>query len=161
MPGLDRCVALISYEGVGATLVRRLKFHNHRDALGPLADALATLLQPEDGDAVTWVPTTRDRRRERGFDQAELLARRVARRLGVECVAALRRAGDDHQTGRSRADRLIGPSLRALQPIAARRWILVDDVITTGASLRSAAVALRNGGATHVVGAGLARTPAR
>jgi len=156
-------VALISYEGVGATLVRRLKFDNHRDALGPLAASLAELVGSVAGgshgfDGVTWVPTTRARRRARGFDQAELIARAVADDIGVRCRSVLRREGSDHQVGHGRMDRLHGPTIgwRSQSPGC---WLLVDDVVTTGASMRAAAAALRGAGASSVFGAALARTP--
>lgn len=153
---------MLSYEGVGATLVRRLKFANHRDALGPLAAALAGLLEthPETRlvDSVTWVPTTARRRRERGFDQAQLLAVAVATELGMACRASLRRLDTTHQVGRGRLERLAGPTLVARSAGAGARWLVVDDVVTTGATMTSAATALLDAGAASVVGAALART---
>src|SRR5690606_533659 len=68
--GVDAAVALVWFEGHGARLIRGLKYANHRDALGPLAGALARLVTWHP-DAVTWVPTSARRRRSRGYDQAE------------------------------------------------------------------------------------------
>jgi len=84
--------AIIAYEGVGRELLARLKYRDARQAVAPLADAVAarvsagridtSFIGTSFIDTVTWIPTTDRRRRERGFDQAELLARAVARRLG-------------------------------------------------------------------------------
>lgn len=163
-PGLDVLVALVSYEGVGATLVRRLKFANHRDALGALVLALSeqvrcSVPRSTELEGVTWVPTTVQRRRVRGFDQANLLAGGVAARLGLPCEASLRRLDATHQVGRGRTERLTGPVMVAGSDVVARRLLVVDDVVTTGASMAAAAAALRSAGASSVVGAALARTP--
>ncbi len=113
-------------------------------------------------DVVTWAPTTPERRRARGFDQAELLARRVASAMGRPCRPLLQRAPGPPQTGRSGAGRWDGPRMTAV-PAARRRppgvVLVVDDVITTGASLAAAAGALRAAGAGSVLGLAAARTP--
>jgi len=151
--------AIISYEGVGRELLARLKYRDARQAVAPLADALAAaLIHPGLIDAVTWIPTTDRRRRERGFDQAELLARAVARRLGRPCRRLLRRRGDDHQTGRSRAERLRGPSLVAVG-VPPRNVLLIDDVVTTGATVRAAVEVLIGAGAATVQARVAAATP--
>lgn len=147
--------AIIAYEGVGRELLARLKYRDARQAVAPLADALAArlidggLIDTSVIDTVTWIPTTDRRRRERGFDQAELLARAVARRLGRPCRRLLRRLGDDHQTGRTRSERLGGPSLVAVG-VPPRNVLLIDDVVTTGATVRAAVEVLRSAGAVRV-----------
>ncbi len=108
---------------------------------------------------VTWVPTTVGRRRERGFDQASLLAAGVAARLGLPCEASLRRLDATHQVGRGRTERLTGPVMVAGSDVVARRLLIVDDVVTTGASMAAAAATLREAGVRSVRGAALARTP--
>jgi len=141
--------AIIAYEGVGRELLARLKYRDARQAVAPLADALAACVDAVPIDAVTWIPTTDRRRRERGFDQAELLARAVARRVGRPCRRLLRRLGDDHQTGRTRSERLAGPSLVAVG-VAPRNVLLIDDVVTTGATVRAAVEVLTRAGAVRV-----------
>jgi competence protein ComFC len=157
-PGLDTCAAFLSYEGHGRELVARLKYRNARAALTFLAAGMAALVDPRDVDVVTWAPTTRARRRARGFDQARLLARLVARNLGRPCRALLVRRAGPAQTGRSRAARHLGPVLTARRT-RARRVLLVDDVVTTGGTMSAGSRALRAAGVTHVHGLAASRTP--
>jgi predicted amidophosphoribosyltransferase len=109
-------------------------------------------------DAVTWAPTSRERRRRRGFDPAELLARAVARRMGARTIGTLERGPGPPQTGLVGADRRRGPQYRARRR-APESVLLVDDVATTGATLAAAATALRDAGTRIVVAATAARTP--
>jgi predicted amidophosphoribosyltransferase len=157
-PGVDECRALLAYEDVGRELVSRLKYRNHRAALPGLAAAAASLVAPDEVDVVTWAPTTPARRRSRGFDQSELLARIVARRLGRPCRKLLARPDGVPQTGRSAADRWTGPRFVGRRAVPGR-VLLVDDVVTTGATVTIAARALRLCGATRIVVLALARTP--
>lgn len=156
LPPLDRAVALFAYEGVGRTVVSRLKFDGHRDAVGPMGAMLAAAIDAP-VDLVTWVPTSPARRRRRGYDQAELLARSTARSLGVPVRRTVRRQTGPAQTGLDRAARMqasFSPVGRPPQGFVA----VVDDVRTTGASLTGVARALRSSGARSVVGATLAAT---
>ncbi|MDH3707306.1 MAG: hypothetical protein OES57_14655, partial [Acidimicrobiia bacterium] len=149
--------ALVRYEARGRDLVRALKYHNRRSVVGELGQAMARAA-PGDHDVVTWLPTTGRRRRQRGFDQARLLAVAVARASGRPGRPLLRRVDAQAQTGRSRRDRLGGPTLHVAGP-AEGVVVLVDDVVTTGASLRAGARALTEAGAVRVHGLALAQTP--
>jgi predicted amidophosphoribosyltransferase len=151
-------VALLAYDGPARHLLARLKYANERAALRGLAAALAALAPPGT-DVVTWVPTTSARRRDRGFDQAELLARAVARRLRRPCRPLLRRVPGPAQTGRSRVERRADPPRFTARPRPAGDVLLVDDVVTTGATAGAAARALRGAGARRVVLLAAARTP--
>ncbi len=152
--------ALTAYDDRSAVFITDAKYRNSRTALRVLTH-WAVVQLPDDlrGDleVITWAPTTRARRRERGFDQAELLARMVGRQLRLPVRRLLRRIDGPTQTGRSRADRLRGPGFvgRSGRP----RVLVVDDVCTTGATLSAAAGALRDLGARKVHGLVLARTP--
>jgi predicted amidophosphoribosyltransferase len=159
---LASCRSLLRYEGSGRTLVTRFKYGNARDALPWLAAALAGLIDAHEVDAVTWVPTTAARRRARGFDQSELLAVRVATELGRPVVGLLGRGPGPAQTGRSRAERLQRPGFvvrRHLGVGPPARVLLVDDVVTTGATLAAAATTLRRAGVEACHGRTVARTP--
>lgn len=157
-PLVDSCVALLDYAGAGREVVARVKYRNARSSLGYLADGMAALVDRDEVDVVTWAPTTAARRRQRGFDQSELLARAVARRLGRPCRALLRRVAGPAQTGRDLAERRRGPAFQARGSPAGQRVLLVDDVVTTGATVTAAARTLRANGATTVQVAAAART---
>jgi ComF family protein len=152
-------IAALSYRGTGKQLVAGLKFRNRRHAAHSLAELLAARLATVQVDVVTWAPTSARRRRSRGYDQAELVARALARRLGLPCRRLLRRVPGPPQTGRSRSQRLAGPAFVARPSRRPLRVLLIDDVVTTGATLASAGRALRAAGASHVVLAAAAATP--
>lgn len=159
-PALDSCRAAATYGPLVAADLLRLKNGNRRSLVTPLADALVALVPDLPGLLVTWAPTGPGRRRRRGFDQAELLARAVARRRGLPVAALLRRLPGPAQAGRSASDRRLGPRFAVRRPCA-RPVLLVDDVTTTGATLAAAAEALRAAGATEVHGLVVAQAPPR
>jgi predicted amidophosphoribosyltransferase len=146
--------------GGGRQLVARLKYRNARAAVPWLAAAMASTVDGARMEAVTWVPTTTRRRRGRGFDQAEILARAVAQHLGLPCRRMLRRHPGRAQTGRALAERRVGPRLTVATARKVPAAVLVvDDVVTSGATLAAAALALRQAGATRVDGVTAASTP--
>jgi predicted amidophosphoribosyltransferase len=142
--GLERLWALLAYEGAGRRVVTAIKYRRGRGVVPGLARALAARLDGEPVDVVTWLPTTASRRRTRGFDQARLLAREVARAVGVPVAPLLQRRPGPAQTGRSAADRRRGPELVA-RSLGRGRILVVDDVVTTGASMTAAGRAARPG----------------
>jgi predicted amidophosphoribosyltransferase len=166
LPRSGDVIAALPFAGRPRDVILGFKYGNRRQLGHHIAGLLVNRLLaagvlPCDVDVVTWAPTSRKRRRRRGFDQAELVAQRVAAQLGVPCRRLLERDGDGTpQTGRDRAARLHGPVFRASPRAAGERILVVDDVVTTGATLRSASDALRRAGALGVVRAALATTPA-
>lgn len=169
-------VSAVPFTGRARRIVLGLKYRNRRQIAPHLAGLLVNRLlaagirpaastrsggeRGTEVDVVTWAPTTARRRRARGFDQSELVARRVAAQLGLPCRRLLERVGDTGpQTGRDRVQRLHGPEFRARPGLDGRRVLVVDDVVTTGSTLAGAAAALRRAGADHVVRAAVAATP--
>jgi predicted amidophosphoribosyltransferase len=150
---------VVGYDDRVRDAVTSLKNRGQRALVSVLADGLATLVPDAPGLVVTWAPTGAGRRRDRGFDQAELLARAVARRRALPVAGMLRRLPGRAQAGRSAADRWGNPAFAALRTVGGP-VLLVDDVSTTGATLSAAATVLRRAGATEVHGLVVARAPA-
>ena len=160
--------AAVSYEGPARALVRALKF---RGAVG-LVDAMAAQMAANappgllEGRSLVPVPLHPARRRRRGFNQAEQLAVRLARRAGLALSDCLERSAGgarSSQVGRGREERL-----RAVEGIRMRagaavplRVLLVDDVVTTGSTLAACAAALERAGVREVGAVVYARTPGR
>jgi len=149
---LASLTAVWRHEDAAADLVRELKYGRATAVVTELAEAMASSALP--ADLVTWVPASAGRRRQRGFDQGELLARAIARRLRLPVRKTLRRVDDVPQTSRPLEGRLVGPEFASvgrsmrLKPVV----LLVDDVVTTGSTLRTAASVLRSRRATQVHG---------
>ena len=147
---------MLAYEGAAREVVAQLKYRNARSAARWLARGMAAQVPADAVDLVTWAPTTDLRRRSRGFDHAEVLARHLGRELGRPCRATLARLPGPPQTGRNLRERQHGPRFVARGTVPGARLVLVDDVVTTGATLTAAAATLRHAGAAEVVGAAAA-----
>ena len=157
--GIGAVPALFAYEGGGARVVQALKFRDGRRLVAPLADGLTGLADAAPSAVVSWIPTSGARRRRRGFDQAELLARAVARRLDLPCRPVLRRRPGPSQTGRNRAERAGNVAFRAVGRHPIGPVVVIDDVCTTGATIRAARDALDAALAGDVRFVVVARTP--
>ncbi len=177
---VERISTIGSYRGEAGRKVRALKFGGDRRDVVDLGAGLAALALAAGvvPDVVTWVPTTVARRGRRGVDQARILARATGRALGgrrrlhgcgradrpaVPVRRLLLRAPGREQTGRTGVERRRGPELRARSGVvrAGSIVVLVDDVVTTGATMDAAVVALQMAGAGVVIPVAVARTPRR
>jgi ComF family protein len=146
-------------------IIHHLKYAERVSLARSLGDILKVCLEhePFSGRIVVPVPLHRKRERERGFNQAELLAQRVARRLGVPTrprwLARVRatRPQSDLVAAERRAN--VRGAFRAAPEVSGRHVLVVDDVLTTGATLGECARALRDGGARRVGVLTVARVP--
>ncbi len=166
---MDATVALAAYRDPLRSVIHRLKYGNGRGLAPLLAALLFARLREErrqEGvEAVTFVPMHPRRERERGYNQARLLAEELALHLGCDCRPLLRRnRAAPPQTGLAHAARLA--NLRGCMEAVPGRPVaggvlLVDDVFTTGATLSECALALKRAGAGRVTACVLARDLAR
>jgi predicted amidophosphoribosyltransferase len=160
---LDTVVGLVAYDGASRAFIADLKYRGRWATARAFAPALAILLDDcigaeRPGPVLTWAPTTPERVRQRGFDQAEVIAREVGRHADRPVRQLLDRQPGLQQTGRSRRERSQGIIFRPRTEITGA-VVVFDDVVTTGATLSAAARALQDAGASAVVGVALAATP--
>jgi predicted amidophosphoribosyltransferase len=156
--------AAFEYDGPAGAMVRSLKFGG-RKAIADVMAAQLTALAPLEllRGTVVPVPVHPDHRRRRGIDHSAALARAVARRAGLSYAECLVRGGASlPQVGRGRRERLRGPAgtidtSRETPP----EVLLIDDVVTTGATLAACVTALRGSGSQHITPIVYARTPGR
>ena len=167
LPGGLRCASPLWYEDLARDGILHFKFHGGAGAdilASPLADCAAERFSGE-FDLVSWVPVSRRRLRARGYDQAELLARSVCRLWDTAPVPLLRKVTDNPaQSGLGGAAERRANVLGVYDAAGAcqgRRVLLLDDIVTTGETLRECARVLREAGAAEVLALTLARTRER
>lgn len=150
--GIDVLHAAFVYEGAARRLVHRLKYESVRAAAVPLAAQMAFLPSGEE-EIIVPVPTDPGRERRRGFNQSALLAEHISRTLGMRVEKALVRVETRRpQTGLSAAARRenLAGCMAASEAVNGKRVLLVDDVVTTGATVQEAVRALREAGAKSI-----------
>ena len=164
--GCDACLSPLWYRDGVREGVHRYKFNGGAAHAALFGELMAQCLSDRwDGgvDLVTWAPLHPKRRKQRGYDQAELLARRVGEAAALPVAPTLEkiRAAGEQSRLQSEEDRRanIAGAYRALPglDLAGKRVVLVDDVVTTGSTLASCAQALREAGAVDVLCAAAAR----
>ena len=165
---LSHVLSCWSYQPPLDTVIRALKYGRLEYLADDLADGLHRSWNKEmqELDVIVPIPLHWMRLRARGFNQAQAIARPLARRLRIPTLGALRRRRRTMaQTGLDRTARVdnlrraFAVRARARSRVEGRRILLVDDVVTTGATLEAAASCLQRAGAARVVGATCAATP--
>lgn len=156
---LDSFAAVWYYEGNVRRSLLRFKFYNARSYGVSYGRILAMRLQreyPDGFDMLTWVPVSRLRKLRRGYDQVELLAKAVGRELGLSPVPTLKKIRNNRPQSRlkdpaaRRANVLCAYRLLEGAAVKGQRVLLLDDILTTGATAGECARVLLSAGAKEV-----------
>lgn len=167
LPFLDSWLAMWHYEGDVRKSLIRYKFYGKRhyaEGYGRLLAMKILREREDDFDLISWVPVSRWRRLRRGYDQVELLAEAVGGQLGMKPVKCLRKIRHNPpQSGIVGQAHRRANVLGAYEAVDAERFIgkrilLLDDVITTGATVGECARVLLTAGAKEVHAAAVAAT---
>lgn len=142
------------YDGVAKRLIRKLKFERGKAAATVIAEILDETLPYFPSNAtITYVPTANKRIRLRGYDHAKLIAQQFAKRRGLSCAPLLVRHGHARQVRSSKSVR----AEQAAQSYTIKRAnlsydtvLLIDDILTTGATVEAAARILKKAGVRYV-----------
>ncbi len=146
------------YDGPVKDLIQALKYGHLADGAVEAASLLTPLLEPK-FDLVTAVPTAPSRRRQRGYNQAELIARQVASQLALPYLPTLARLAPESQVGHTKRERLeqIKAAFYAPKLLPGQAILIIDDVLTTGATLAECSRVLKAAGAKRIWGAVVAK----
>lgn len=154
----------VEYKGLAKELVKAYKFNQKREAADIMAEHLNQILPYYSSNpTVTYVPTSGAHIRERGYDHAKLIAKELARLRGYNYATMLVRTSSIKQIGATRKERMTQLK-NVLRPTNTKLYknkhiLLIDDVVTTGATLEACAKVLKQNGIGDIDAAVFARTP--
>lgn len=163
-----RCVCAAWYTGALREEVKRFKFRNqpgHAKAYGPMLARTIRFYLPGAYDLITWVPVSPETLETRGYDQARLLAEETAKALGTEALPLLEKIKNNKPQSSLEGANQRWKNVKGVYAVpdpaalAGKRVLVIDDILTTGATLEEAARTLRQAGAAQVVAAAFCRTP--
>ena len=166
LKGIPACSSLFRYEGDARQAILRYKFHGLSFYSREFASLMAENLTSEElsCDVITWVPLSKKRKRTRGYDQAQLLAKELASEIHVPCSCLLVKkrnaAPQSGSGGREERKANIRDAYRIKDgaDIRGKTILLIDDIVTTGATLEECAAVLLSAGAACVKALTIART---
>lgn len=152
-----RTLSPLSYRGGFRKTLYRYKFRGQKALAKPLGRLMAQTVRKTGAsfDAVAWVPMTKQKRRNRGYDQSELLAKTVAEILVIPCLPLLekvRETGTQHELSRKERIKNVKNAYQAIWEAKGKSVLLIDDIITTGSTLSECAGELYEAGAKRVFG---------
>jgi ComF family protein len=165
IPNLALCLSPLYYTGAVRRSLQRYKFRGAAAYYRVYAELMTACLREQGGeyDRVSWVPLSRRRLHERGYDQARLLAEEVARQIDLPCERLLYKTKNNRRQSNTRSMRERFDNVKGVYTCcgapAGKRILLIDDIVTAGATLSEAAGVLLNAGAKSVTGLTVARTP--
>lgn len=162
VPGTVFCSAPFLYEGAVREALLRYKFHGAAAYGRTFAEFIAKCVDENavSCDSITWVPLSRRRLRQRGYDQARILAEETAKLLGLPCEKMLVKRVDNRPQSSTRSAEERRQNARDVyackMDLTGRRVLLIDDIVTTGATLSECAGVLKKAGCAAVYAAAAA-----
>ena len=165
IPFTSRCWSPLFYEGDVRDSLHRFKFGGLNMYAAPYANLMHSRCAGAlaDVDLISWVPLSRARLRTRGYDQAHLLAAELAERAQLPCVKTLKKIKNVKPQSRTGAFESRQKNIRGAytvtdaEAIKGKNILLVDDIITTGATISECAATLLEAGAKQITGMTVAR----
>jgi len=153
------------FDGIISQAIYQFKYHNLRAIAGHMAELLHNylLINPIPGDVLISVPLHPKRLRQRGYNQSDLMARKLSKLVGLPVIdhCLVRQKDNPPQTKTKNVDErrrnVLDAFISSDQSLSGKRVILIDDVCTSGATLEACAAALKTVGVSSVWGLKLAR----
>lgn len=155
----DGCYAPLYYEGTVRESLHRFKFSQRTGYADIYAGFMVKCIDENEifCDIISWAPVSRKRKRSRGYDQSELIARAVASRTGLPCERTLDKIRDTSpqsltKNARQRAENVKGAyRCCASELVQGKKILLIDDIVTSGSTLSECAKMLKEAGASDVI----------